>query len=144
MFLAITALAAVTAPACDSKTERLPAELGAWSNAPASGTNVVVGRVVLEQLQPERPAPGASEPRFEGSFTFVVTKPGSYAVALDKAAWIDLSLNGKTIPSTGHVHGPQCTTIRKIVRFDLAPGRYEGVLKRSPAASVKLLIAAAP
>ena len=31
---------------------------------------------------------------------------------------------GEALKSVLHGHGPQCSTIRKIVRFDLQPGTY--------------------
>ena len=51
---------------------------------------------------------------------------------LGSAAWIDvlrdptLGTSGVAppIPSVAHAHGPDCTGLRKMVDFDLMPGRH--------------------
>ncbi|ABE63535.1 hypothetical protein Nham_2757 [Nitrobacter hamburgensis X14] len=53
-----------------------------------------------------------------------VREAGTYRVALDSAAWIDLVRGRQAVISIAHGHGPACTGIRKIVDFPLAPGLY--------------------
>lgn len=71
-----------------------------------------------------------------GMFAFTVPARGRYRVVLGSAAWIDvlrdstLGTSGvappiqSPIPSVAHAHGPDCTGLRKMVDFDLMPGRY--------------------
>ncbi|MEI9850647.1 MAG: hypothetical protein WDN24_07030 [Sphingomonas sp.] len=58
---------------------------------------------------------------------FSIAAAGPYDVALDQAGWIDLVpgiAGGAPLESTRHGHGPECSGIRKIVRFELRPGVY--------------------
>ena len=41
--------------------------------------------------------------------------------------------NGAALPSVHHGHGPACTPIRKLVDWDLKPGRYLLQLTGEPA-----------
>lgn len=59
-----------------------------------------------------------------GLLGFFVTKAGRYRVALGTAAWIDVVQDGKALSVVTHGHGPACSGIRKMVDFDLQPGRY--------------------
>ena len=67
-----------------------------------------------------------------GMFAFTVPARGRYRVVLSSAAWIDvlrdstLGTSGVAppIPSVAHAHGPDCTGLRKMVDFDLMPGRH--------------------
>lgn len=61
---------------------------------------------------------------FGGNLAFLVVKPGRYRVSLAAPAWIDVVTGGATLTSVAHGHGPDCSGIRKIVEFDLAPGPY--------------------
>jgi hypothetical protein len=59
-----------------------------------------------------------------GLFAFTVPVAGRYRVGLSRGVWIDVVANGATLPSAAHAHGPDCTMLRKIVEWDLKPGRY--------------------
>lgn len=59
-----------------------------------------------------------------GLLAFLVTRAGTYRVALGTAAWVDVIGNGTSIASTAHGRGPACSGIRKMVDFALAPGAY--------------------
>ncbi len=67
-----------------------------------------------------------------------VIQPGLHQVALGSAAWVDIVQNGRTIASVDHGHGPECSGIRKIVTFNLQPGRY--VIQLSGAADPALAL----
>ena len=45
-------------------------------------------------------------------------------MALDGPAWIDVLRGGERLASAEHGHAPPCSGARKLVAYDLAPGRY--------------------
>ena len=45
-------------------------------------------------------------------------------MALDGPAWIDVLRGGERLTSAEHGHAPPCSGARKLVAYDLAPGRY--------------------
>lgn len=53
-----------------------------------------------------------------------VHEAGTYRVALDSAAWIDLVRGNQAVKSIAHGRGPDCTGIRKMVDYPLTPGSY--------------------
>ena len=70
----------------------------------------------------------------------VITEAGTYAVAIDQTAWIDVARDGASLHSSGNGHGPACSSIRKIVDFQLQPGRYTINVSRTQAPTVRLLV----
>lgn len=72
-------------------------------------------------LRPEKPGGSVS---YGGLVLIDVREAGTYRVALDSAAWIDLVRDGQAVKSTAHGHGPDCTGIRKMVDFALTTGPY--------------------
>jgi len=62
--------------------------------------------------------------KFGGMVPIEVKKDGRLVVALDGGAWIDLVRDGKVVKSVTHGHGPACSGIRKMVEFEVTPGRY--------------------
>lgn len=144
LFLAV---AAAAAPVCDAPAAPLPAPLSAWTQARPAQDSIVPGGAVTLTLKPSAgfdyavapPKPDAAD-RFSGVFALHVHAAGRYAVALSLPAWIDMIRDGKSIASTAHQHGPDCSGIRKIVVFDLVPGDYRLQLNNSPAASATVLV----
>ncbi|OYW82917.1 MAG: hypothetical protein B7Z26_02030, partial [Asticcacaulis sp. 32-58-5] len=61
---------------------------------------------------------------FAGLLMVHITDSGTYGVAVSSGVWIDLIKDKSALKSTAHRHGPACSGIRKIVRFDLQPGDY--------------------
>ena len=72
-------------------------------------------------VRPEKPGGSVSH---GGLLAFTVSEPGVYRVALSTPAWVEVVKDGKTIPSGSFGHGPDCTTIRKIVEFPLTAGAH--------------------
>lgn len=72
-------------------------------------------------LRPEKPGGSVSH---GGLVRIDVQEAGTYRVALDSAAWIDLVRDEQAVRSTAHGHGPHCTGIRKMVDYPLTPGPY--------------------
>ncbi len=139
----------------------LPPELAGWATpralvaATAAGeldtATLSVGNAIEATLAPTphvaypvQPGHAGAATTHGGLFAFTATEAGSYRVALGAAAWIDLVAEGKSVTSTAHAHGPECTVVRKLVDFPLKPGRY--ILQVSDAAdpALTLMIARLP
>lgn len=75
-----------------------------------------------------------------GPLTIEVAEAGAYGIALDVPAWIEVARDGAVLTSTGHGHGLACSSIRKIVDFALAPGRYTLTLRRTDLAAARILV----
>ena len=154
-----SATAAAAAPsACDSQDADLPAPLAAWTQKTAlkSASDVAgLGAATLEPggavtaalhpspqvaypLEPAKPRDAAA---YGGLLRIVVDQPGIYRLALSAAAWIDLVRDGQAVASVAHSHGPQCSTIRKMVDFPLRQGDYVLEISASPEAAVSVLVA---
>lgn len=74
--------------------------------------------------------------KFGGMIPIEAKTPGRLIVALDAGAWIDLVRDGRVVASVTHGHGPACSGIRKMVEFDVTPGRYLLQIVNAPAASL--------
>lgn len=124
-------------PAVDVCTPVMPAGLEGWPDAHPLAHGFVVGRAVdlpavpvanvRLAVQPSKPLSGTHL----ASAGFEVTTAGRYAVAVGSARsapkplWLDIAgADGKPLTAVGHGHGPACSSITKIVDFDLTPGRY--------------------
>ncbi len=92
-------------------------------------------------LVPEKPGGSASH---SGLFWFTVETAGDYTVALGSAAWIDVEEDGKALEPSTFGHGPECTTIRKLVTFALKPGVHALQVAGNGADTVRLMVAKAP
>ncbi len=128
------------APDC-SKPAPLTGELSGWSakapvtsaanEAGLSGAALAIGKSheakllktpqVAYVLQPEKPGGSVSN---GGLFSFTAETAGTYRVALSTAAWIDLIEDGQALKPATFGHGPDCSGIRKIVDFQLKPGKH--------------------
>jgi len=135
------AYAAEDAPVCTAPGT-LPADMASWAipvarHAAATvaelGTaNLPLGQAAKVRLQqtpavtyPLRPAKPGGSVSYGGLLQLTVATHGSYRVALDSPAWIDLVTPANTaVDSFAHGHGPACTGIRKMVDFVLEPGTY--------------------
>ncbi|RKF21819.1 homogentisate 1,2-dioxygenase [Altericroceibacterium spongiae] len=140
----------------------LPSELAAWTyqgNAWTSATDlsnaqdvpVTLGQTADATLHPTpemdfpvaAEKPGTNED-FGGLAKITVKKAGTYRVALGDDAWIDIISEGKALPSSAHAHGPACSTIHKMVDFQLVPGHYILQLAGSPTDKMPVLVTRLP
>lgn len=129
MFLAALLLAQATVPQqqCTAMDVNLPASLAAWTTpGPGNPMDVTKPITLVPMAQSDVPGlPATTKPGNAALMPFVVEKAGSYGIAVDQGAWIDVVPDGGApLTSTKHGHGPDCSTIRKVVRFDLKPGGY--------------------
>ena len=142
------------APACPAAPV-LPPELAGWARNAlgktiyAYGDDLGAGWSPLGAARTELPlhrfeslrygvAPGRKPDvhKFGGMIPIEVKKAGRLIVALDAGAWIDLVRDGAVVKSVAHGHGPACSGIRKMIEYDVAPGRYQLQFVYAPTASI--------
>ncbi|MCW3837370.1 hypothetical protein ACFQ1E_15610 [Sphingomonas canadensis] len=123
-------LFAQAVPACAATDAALPPALSGWT-APVEAFGP--GQAAVLEVKD-----GTVE------IGFRIETAGRYGIALDQGGWIDVTPLGAAAPlkSAGHGHGPECSTIRKIVQFDLQPGVYRVSLTRLTKPQVKLMLVA--
>ena len=130
------------AASCAAMDVKLPADYASWtakgvatsarSVADLAKAELAIGKTFRATLlptpgvdyptQPEKPGGSVSK---GGLFSVKVATAGTYFIALGGGAWIDLiDKDGKAAESVAHGHGPDCSTIRKVVDFRLSPGAY--------------------
>jgi len=146
---------------CAAQSAVLSPEFASWATrAPVTAAKdkaglgkamLVIGKAVDAALPPTsevryvlRPEKRGRSVSFGGIFAFDVKEAGTYRVALGSAAWIDLLEDGKSIASTGHGHGPDCSGIRKMVAFPLKPGRHVLQLSANPVATAAMMVMRLP
>lgn len=129
------------APAQCAAPADLPAPMASWRNPVAlkaatdgkgaARAMLTPGRTVTLALLPTpkvaypvRPAKPGGSVSHGGLASFTVKEAGTWRVALGSGAWVDVISDGKAATSTAHGHGPDCSGIRKMVDYDLKPGRY--------------------
>lgn len=127
-------------PACTTPVTP-PAELSGWSLrsplaaaaslAGLASATIAPGAAIDATLQPTpamqypmRPEKPGGSVSYGGLFGFTVPKAGTYRIALDSGAWLDVLADGKPVASSAHGHGPDCSGIRKMVDFPLAAGPH--------------------
>jgi hypothetical protein len=147
--VAILLQAASPAAAICAATVAPPLGLEAWSAVSGTITDAIEpGKTVGLMLQPiaavkfplppERPPATGS---FGGVYRVAIATVGTYRVALQSGAWIDLVRDGKSLMPVAHAEGAACSGIRKIVDFALQPGVYTLQLSGAKAARMTVLIA---
>lgn len=146
MFLAALLLAqAVPQQQCTAMDVNLPASLVVWTT-PGHGVPDDLSRPAVFKAMPKDQITGLPASAKDGAATgveFVIDKPGIYGIAIDQGGWIDVVPDeGAPLVSVKHGHGPDCSTIRKIVRFDLKPGTYHLFVSGLTSVNVKVLLVA--
>lgn len=115
------------APQCAATDTALPVGMSGWTaSADMFGVNKAV-TLRASDVANLSGVPAGTKPGGAVMIGFRVENAGRYGVALDQRGWIDVVpgvAGGEALKSATHGHGPQCSTIRKIVRFDLQPGTY--------------------
>ena len=141
------AAAAAAAPVCDGAPPPLPTPLSGWTRPSPVHDMLPLGTSASLTLKPSAgfayavaPPKADAADSFSGMYAFRIDKAGRYAVALSLPAWIDVIRDSKSVASTAHQHGPDCSDIRKIVIFDLTPGAYTLQLNNSPSTDATLLV----
>ncbi len=132
-----------TPTACPSQNVLAP-PLKGWA-FPSSGSTLAFGQPARLTLSvgkrfplTARKAPGLAG--HGGTASSSVAQHGIYEMAVSVSAWVDIIGRGGAIQSNSHRHGPECTSIRKIVAFPLEPGGYILLLSGSVNAEVTVAI----
>ncbi len=115
------------ASTCAATDAALPGNLTGWT-AQADGFGVNQA-VTLEAGDVAKlpGVPAGAKPGGAAMIGFRIETAGRYGVALDQHGWIHVVpgvAGGEALKSTQHGHGPDCSSIRKIVHYDLQPGIY--------------------
>lgn len=146
---------------CATATVILPAELADWGKrAPLAAAGAVgdvdaamltAGAAVEARLRPAADVRYVTSPQkparaggHGGLFSFEVSQPGTYRVAMSGGGWVDILNGGRPASTSAHGHGPACSGIRKMIDFPLNRGRYVVQVMGNPDPSVALLIARLP
>lgn len=137
------AVPAQATTACKAPDASLPTALTGWSTP---GDELVADKAVsLATVDGKtlKGLPRGAKPGRAAMIAFRIAKAGTYGVALDQPGWIDVlpgANGGEPLKSVAHGHGPDCSTIRKIVRFELAPGSYRAFVSGLAQAEAKLML----
>lgn len=166
-FIVLSALASASpaiaqhqhaAAACASPAP-LPAGLAGWTAALPVAAAVRagdVGRAMLPIGKGARAtlaaatavtypvAPSRTRDGRGGLFGFTIKQAGRYRVALGASAWIDVVGDGRAATSVAHGHGPKCSAVRKMVDFDVTPGRYVLQVVGAERPTLDLMVARLP
>lgn len=148
--LVLALLLAQTVPAqattaCKAPDASLPTALAGWSTP---GDELVADKAVslaTVDAATLKGLPKGAKPGRAATIEFRIAKAGTYGIALDQPGWIDVlpgAEGGTPLTSVAHGHGPDCSTIRKIVRFQLAPGKYRAFASGLGQAKAKLMLVA--
>jgi hypothetical protein len=110
-------------PTCTSYDAALPLALAAWTKP--DGAFDTFGATTLVTTDPGSVVP-PQKPGRVATVGFTIHKPGQYRIALDQPGWIDLARASDPAPlkPVAFGHGPNCSTIRKLVAYDLSAGEY--------------------
>jgi hypothetical protein len=134
---------ALQTTACKATDASLPTALLGWVKP---GDEFTPGKAVeLDTIDGAalKGLPAGAKPGKAAMIGFRIDTAGTYGVALDQGGWIDLlpgAEGGTALTSVKHGQGPDCSTIRKIVRFDLKPGLYRLYVTDLPTAKVKAML----
>lgn len=127
MLITAALLLAQTAPQCTAVDAVLPAPLAGWA---MTHQGLALGHAGTLDAVAGTATTG-----------FTIQTAGTYGVALDQGGWIDVAAKGgASLASVKHGHGPECSTIRKIVRFDLKPGDYILTLTKLTKSVAKVML----
>lgn len=147
--------------ACAQTDTALPAEFIGWTHratmpaaikmAVLKGSTLAIGKGVDATLpvtskvayltRPEKPGGSVSH---GGLFQFTIDKEGAYAVALGSGASVDVLKGNAAQTSIARGHGPDCSSIRKVVDYRLTPGTYVLQVSANADAKLPLMIARRP
>ena len=146
-----------TAPVCTTMDTAIPAPWQGWATPeplPAGASLGSAGKLAVgHSYRAVLPASSvvsyfvplykpAAAGTFAGLFTLTIDTAGTYSIALGEGAWIDVAPEaGKALSSVSHGHGPDCTTIHKVVDFALPPGVYVVQVSAAPASPVVIAVA---
>jgi hypothetical protein len=98
-------------------------------------------REVSYSAQPAKPGGSVAH---GGLLGLSVDRAGTYRVVLSSAAWVDVVRDGQAVASIAHGHGPDCSTIRKMVDYPLQPGVYVLQISANADPQAAVMVTGAP
>ena len=124
----LTALAlSLATQTCRSYDTALPAPLSGWRR---SGRGLDTGHSVTLARNGD-----------SIRTTMRIRKAGTFGVAIDRNGWIDVAPDrGRPLRIASENRGPECSTIRKIVRYKLRPGTYRVSVNKLKATRARLML----
>jgi hypothetical protein len=134
---------AVQTIACKATDTSLPVSLTGWASPQDQlepGKAALLDTVDAKTL---KDLPAGAKPGRAASVVFRIATAGTYGIALDQPGWIDVvpaAAGSQPLASAAHGHGPECSSIRKIVRFALVPGSYRLALTGLAQPKVKAML----
>lgn len=143
MITLLLAAQAAQLAACPA-TPALPRELAGWRST--AGELASFRAVNAPTMDPRTvrlaDVPPPARPGRMALQTVRITRAGTYGIALASRGWVDLYRAGDRTPlvSTQHGHGPDCSGIRKIVRYALQPGTYRVMVSELTAPSIRMML----
>ena len=158
---AVQEMPAPAAPSVCAAPAPLPPELAAWPQRSAIKAAAGIEGLATAQLVPSqavdavllrtgdvrypvRPGKPGGSVSYGGLLGFNAVVPGTYRVALEAGAWIDILADGKPIVSGAHGHGPACSSVHKIVDFTLAAGPHVLQIAGNVKPSIGVLVVRLP
>jgi hypothetical protein len=87
----------------------------------AADSTLLPTPAVRYAVPPAKPGGSVS---FGGLFAFEVAEAGTYRVSLSTHSWTDVIEGGKALLPVAHGHGPECTSLAKMVDYELKPGHH--------------------
>ncbi|MET0310115.1 MAG: hypothetical protein ABW023_15525 [Sphingomonas sp.] len=134
---------ATQATQCKAPDASLPTPLLGWT---APGDEFTPDKAVsLDTVDASalKGLPAGTKPGKAATIGFKIATAGTYGIALDQPGWIDVlpgASGGTALTSVAHGHGPDCSTIKKIVRFKLDPGTYRLYVTGLAQAKAKVML----
>lgn len=126
MILVALALAAAAAP-CKTYDTNLPRGLAGWTR---------LGRALDTRHAVVLAGRGKA-----AETNVTIRKAGTFGIAIDQQAWVDVYRGrGKALAMASESRGPACSTIRKIVRYNLRPGTYRVTVTKLTADRARLML----
>ena len=114
---------------------------------PHSAPRLILGKPVVATLRPSVQVQYAVEPEplrpksHGGLFTLALKDPARVGIGLSGPARVDIVMDRQRLESVGAELGPECSTIRQIVWFDLPAGVHLIQIADSTARELRVMAA---
>ena len=104
-----------------------------------TGSAVQLGLRPRRDVRLATPAPRQADARsFAGLAALDVPRAGKLELVLSNRSYVDLVRDGRALRSTAHSDPRNCAGVRKVVVFDVKPGRYIVQLSNAPERAVRM------
>lgn len=113
----------------------------------ASAPRLILGKPSVATLRPMSQVQFAAPPArkegegYGGLFSLSVKVPARIGIGLSEPAWVDLVTERTVQSSVDHGQGPECSSIAKILWFDLSPGLHIIQIANASARAIRIMAA---